>query len=108
MAAELRANSQAFDSAAPLFDPRLFPSDFASRSGKIERLARKLAATAVQRDRQGGSAQAERQLLRDSGLLTLAIPQQFGGQGLVWPEIYRIIRYLAAVDSSLAHLFAFQ
>ena len=24
-----------------------------------------------------------------------------------WPEIYRIVRYLAAVDSSLAHLFAF-
>jgi alkylation response protein AidB-like acyl-CoA dehydrogenase len=108
MAAEFRATAQAFESAEPLFDPRLFPSDFANRSGKVERLARKLAATAVQRDRQGGSAQAERQLLRESGLLTLAIPQQFGGQGLVWPELYRIIRYLAAVDSSLAHLFAFQ
>lgn len=83
MVAELRANQQVFDSATPLFDPRLFPTDFANRSGKIERLARKLAATAVQRDRQGGSAQVERQLLRDSGLLTLAIPQQFGGQGLV-------------------------
>lgn len=70
------------DDHAPLFDPRLFPSDFANRSSKVERLARKLATTAVQRDRQGGSAQAERQLLRDSGLLTLAIPQQFGGQGL--------------------------
>ena len=108
MAAEFRATAQAFESAEPLFDPRLFPSDFANRSGKIERLARKLAATAVHRDRQGGSAQAERQLLRESGLLTLAIPKQFGGQGLVWPELYRIIRYLAAVDSSLAHLFAFQ
>lgn len=102
------ARSFSLDYGSPLFDPRLFPSNFANRSGMVERLARKLVATAVQRDRQGGSAHAERQLLRDSGLLTLAIAQQFGGHGLVWPEIYQIIRYLAAVDSSLAHLFAIQ
>lgn len=107
MAAELHA-AHAFDNSQPLFEPRLFPADFGNRTTKVERLARRLAATAVERDRQGGSAQAERQLLRDSGLLTLAIPQQFGGQGLIWPQIYRIVRYLAAVDSSLAHLFAFQ
>ncbi|TBU86423.1 acyl-CoA dehydrogenase family protein [Phytopseudomonas dryadis] len=105
MSAELRP---AFDTSQPLFEPRLFPADFGSRSVKIERLARRLAATAVERDRRGGSAQHERQLLRDSGLLTLAIPQQFGGQDVPWPEIYRIVRHLAAVDSSLAHLFAFQ
>ncbi|MGE8496758.1 MAG: acyl-CoA dehydrogenase family protein [Pseudomonas sp.] len=107
MTAELRL-PHAFDSSQPLFESRLFPADFGNRTVKVERLARRLAATAVERDRAGGSATAERQLLRDSGLLTLAIPQQYGGQGLVWPEIYRIIRYLAAVDSSLAHLFAFQ
>ncbi|MFI8611242.1 acyl-CoA dehydrogenase family protein [Pseudomonas sp. NPDC077649] len=92
----------------PLFAAHLFPVDFGSRTAKVERLARRLAASAVERDRAGGSAQAERELLRDSGLLSLAVPQQYGGQGLVWPEIYRIVRYLAAVDSSLAHLFAFQ
>lgn len=108
MSAVLRNSQHGVDGSTPLFEPRLFPTDFASRNHKIERLARKLASTAVQRDHLGGSAQAERQLLRDSGLLTLAIPQHFGGQGLLWPEIYRVIRYLAAVDSSLAHLFAFQ
>lgn len=92
----------------PLFAAHLFPADFGSRTAKVERLARHLAASAVERDRQGGSPRAERELLRDSGLLTLAVPQQYGGQGLAWPEIYRIVRYLAAVDSSLAHLFAFQ
>lgn len=92
----------------PLFAAHLFPVDFGSRTAKVERLARRLAASAVERDRAGGSAPAERELLRDSGLLSLAVPQQYGGQGLVWPEIYRIVRYLAAVDSSLAHLFAFQ
>ena len=107
MTADVRL-PHAFDGSQPLFEPRLFPADFGNRTLKVERLARRLAASAVERDRAGGSATAERQLLRDSGLLTLAIPQQFGGQGLVWPEIYRIVRYLAAVDSSLAHLFAFQ
>lgn len=92
----------------PLFDSRLFPADFGSRTGEVEYLARQLAATAVERDRAGGSAPRERELLRDSGLLTLAVPQAFGGQGASWPEIYRLIRHLAAVDSSLAHLFAFQ
>ena len=92
----------------PLFAAHLFPVDFGSRTAKVERLARRLAASAVERDRTGGSPQAERELLRDSGLLTLAVPQQYGGQGVAWPEIYRITRYLAAVDSSLAHLFAFQ
>jgi alkylation response protein AidB-like acyl-CoA dehydrogenase len=92
----------------PLFAAHLFPVDFGSRTAKVERLARRLAASAVERDRAGGSAQAERELVRDSGLLTLAVPQQYGGQGVAWPEIYRIVRYLAAVDSSLAHLFAFQ
>ncbi|MBB3102199.1 acyl-CoA dehydrogenase family protein [Azomonas macrocytogenes] len=92
----------------PLLEPRLFPYDFGHLAQPVEQLAQALAATAVERDRQGGSAQAQRELIRDSGLLTLAIPQRYDGQELSWPAIYRIIRYLAAVDSSLAHLFAFQ
>ncbi|MGE8504147.1 MAG: acyl-CoA dehydrogenase family protein [Pseudomonas sp.] len=106
MSAEARLHPNLRDE--PLFAAHLFPVDFGNRTAKVERLARRLAASAVERDRAGGSPQAERELLRDSGLLTLAVPQQFGGQGLIWPEIYRIIRYLAAADSSLAHLFAFQ
>ncbi len=92
----------------PLFAAHLFPTDFGSRTATVERLARQLAASAVERDKAGGSAPAERELLRGSGLLTLAVPQQYGGQGVAWPEIYRIVRHLAAADSSLAHLFAFQ
>jgi alkylation response protein AidB-like acyl-CoA dehydrogenase len=89
-------------------DARLFPYDFGRLSGKVERLAARLASTAVERDRRGGSARAERQLLRDSGLLSIAVPQAFGGLGLDWPSLYRVVRYLASADSSLAHLFAFQ
>ncbi len=93
--------------AEPLLDPRLFPTDFGNLTAKVERLAKHLAASAIERDKQGGHARAERELIRDSGLLSLAIPQRYDGQGRPWPEIYRIIRHLAAADSSLAHLLAF-
>jgi alkylation response protein AidB-like acyl-CoA dehydrogenase len=93
--------------AEPLLDARLFPADFGNLTAQVERLARKLAESAVERDRRGGHARAERELIRDSGLLSLAIPQRFDGQERAWPEIYRIVRHLAAADSSLAHLFAF-
>lgn len=74
----------------------------------LDELTRALAATAVARDRAGGTAKAERDAIRRSGLLTLAVPTAFGGQGAGWPEILGAVRSLARVDSSLAHLFAFQ
>lgn len=71
-------------------------------------LSANLAATAVERDRRGGHAAAERALLRDSGLLALAVPAHFGGHGADWPTVLRAMRRIATVDSALAHLFAFQ
>jgi alkylation response protein AidB-like acyl-CoA dehydrogenase len=67
-----------------------------------------LAETAVLRDRAGGTAKAERDAVRRSGLLTLAIPPAYGGYGESWPAVFGAVRELAQVDSSLAHLFAFQ
>ena len=66
-----------------------------------------LEKTAVARDRQGGHAAPEKALLRDAGLLRLAIPAQHGGDERSWPDIYQHIRALAAVDSALAHVLAF-
>ncbi|WP_087745529.1 MULTISPECIES: acyl-CoA dehydrogenase family protein [unclassified Acidovorax] len=66
-----------------------------------------LRQTAVERDRQGGHATFEKAQIRDAGLLRLAIPQEHGGLEQPWPDIYRLVRQLAAVDSSLAHLLAF-
>lgn len=71
-------------------------------------LCAQLAATAVERDRAGGHAAAERNLFRDSGLLTLVIPERFGGLGQNWRITLDIVRRIAEVDSSMAHLFAFQ
>ena len=86
----------------------LFNRDFGAWTELVESVAAQLAATAAQRDRQGGTALEQRRLLRESGLLTLLVPKDFGGQGEAWPLILRIVRRLAAADSSIAHLFAFQ
>lgn len=73
-----------------------------------QQLCAYLAETAVTRDAEGGTPYAQRQAVRDSGLLKLLIPQEYGGLGGSWPEIYAIIRQVARVDSSIAQVFAFQ
>lgn len=66
-----------------------------------------LRASAAQRDRDGGHAAQEKQWIADAGLLTLAVPREFGGAGARWPDIYETIRSIARVDSALAHLLGF-
>ncbi|MGJ0452100.1 MAG: acyl-CoA dehydrogenase family protein [Methylocystis sp.] len=73
----------------------------------LEQLLALLAVTAPERDRQGGTAKRERDLIRASGLLLLSTPKELGGVDGNWIEIFGVIRKIAAVDSSLAHLFAF-
>jgi alkylation response protein AidB-like acyl-CoA dehydrogenase len=83
------------------FDPSADPLAVAAD------LAERLAATAVERDRAGGHAAAERGWIRDSGLLALSVPREFGGAGADWPTVYQAVRILARADSALAHLFGF-
>src|SRR3984885_4566344 len=73
-----------------------------------EQLSRTFAQTAVERDKRGGTAKIERDLLRASGLLNVAIPADLGGWGMEWPDTMKLIRVFARVDSSMAHLFGFQ
>ena len=74
----------------------------------IDTLLERLRATAVERDRAGGHPAAEKALLREHGLLVLSVPLEFGGTGADWPDILATVRRIATVDSSLAHLLAFQ
>jgi alkylation response protein AidB-like acyl-CoA dehydrogenase len=74
-----------------------------------------LRETAAERDRVGGHAAREKQWIADAGLLTLAVPREFGGRfggdggdGTHWYDVYQTIRAIAAVDSALAHLLGFQ
>ncbi len=73
-----------------------------------ERLAADFAQTAVERDRRGGTAKAERDQLRASGLLSLLVAEEDGGGGASWQDVLRIVRLFARVDSSIAHLYGFQ
>lgn len=70
-------------------------------------LAKQFAQTAAERDKAGGNPKFERDLIRKSGLLSLAIPQQYGGQGADWNTIFQTVQTIAQVDSSLAHVYAF-
>jgi alkylation response protein AidB-like acyl-CoA dehydrogenase len=73
-----------------------------------DQLASAFAQTAVERDKRGGTAKIERDLLRASGLLNVTIPADLGGWGMEWADTMKLIRVFARADSSLAHLFGFQ
>jgi alkylation response protein AidB-like acyl-CoA dehydrogenase len=72
------------------------------------KLSEEFARTAVERDYLGGTPKAERDMIRESGLLSLTIPKEYGGQGASWHETLLVIREIAKADSSLAHVFGFQ
>lgn len=74
---------------------------------ELDSLTDLLAQSAIERDRSGGHARAEREAIRRSGLLHLTTPKSWGGEGLSWPLFYRTLRRVAEVDSALAHLYAF-
>jgi alkylation response protein AidB-like acyl-CoA dehydrogenase len=69
-------------------------------------LAGEFAQTAMERDAQGVTPKQERDSLRQSNLLKLIIPQEYGGIGANWITTFKIIREFAKVDSSLAHVFS--
>lgn len=70
-------------------------------------LADQFALSAAERDKQGGNPKQQRDLIRDSGLLGLSIPKQYGGLGADWQTIFQTIQAIARVDSSLAHVYGF-
>ncbi|MGV2292906.1 acyl-CoA dehydrogenase family protein [Trinickia sp. YCB016] len=94
------------DPRTPLHDAFGIPHTGSNRA--LASLIDALRATAAQRDRDGGHAAQEKRWIRDAGLLTLAVPREYGGQGATWPAIYATIRDIARVDSALAHLVGFQ
>lgn len=72
-----------------------------------QKLAAQFAETAAERDERGGTPKVERDALRESGLLALSIPRQYGGLGGRWSETLNVVREFAKVDSSIAHVFGF-
>jgi alkylation response protein AidB-like acyl-CoA dehydrogenase len=72
-----------------------------------EALASDLEATAVARDRAGGTPKPERDALRASGLLGLIVPAALGGAGATWTATLQAVRLVARADGALAHVFGF-
>ncbi len=70
-------------------------------------LAKEFAQTAVERDAQGGTPKHERDRLRQSNLLKLIVPTEYGGFGQNWITVLQITREFAKVDSSIAHVFSY-
>ena len=73
----------------------------------VSNLTEQFAKNASERDKQGGTAKEERDLIRKSGLLSLTVPQELGGYGENWHTVLKITREIAKVDSSVAHLFGY-
>lgn len=74
---------------------------------KAVQLAQEFAKDAVERDKAGGTPIRQLNMLRESGLLNLLIPKQYGGEGQPWSAVLRIVREFAKVDASLAHLYGY-
>ncbi|MHC5933125.1 acyl-CoA dehydrogenase family protein [Nostoc sp.] len=70
-------------------------------------LAKEFAQTAVARDAKGGTPKHERDRLRQSNLLKLIVPTEYGGLGQNWITVLQITREFAKVDSSIAHVFSY-
>lgn len=66
-----------------------------------------LAADVLERDAAGGPPWTEVDLLRESGLLGLRVPTSGGGAGEDLATTFDVLRTIARVDSSVAHLLGY-
>ena len=70
-------------------------------------LAETFRQGAAERDTDGTTPKAERDLMRASGLLNMSVPTEYGGAGADWPTLLRAVREIATADGSLGHLFGY-
>jgi alkylation response protein AidB-like acyl-CoA dehydrogenase len=73
----------------------------------VEALAASLASDVVERDRAGKPPFEEVERLRESGLLLLPLPAEYGGPGASLTTIYSVVRRIARVDPSIATLLGY-
>ncbi|MUH00769.1 monooxygenase [Scytonema sp. UIC 10036] len=68
-------------------------------------LSQELAKTAVERDTRAGTPDIEVQRLRETGLLPLIVPKEYGGIGATWVEALKIVQELSKADGSIGQLY---
>jgi alkylation response protein AidB-like acyl-CoA dehydrogenase len=75
--------------------------------GVAERVAATLGEDALARDRANLDPTTELDLLRDSGLVNLLDPAEFGGGGGHWESAFLAVRILSRTDASIAQVLAY-
>jgi alkylation response protein AidB-like acyl-CoA dehydrogenase len=70
-------------------------------------VATKLAVDVLDRDRANLDPTTELDLIRESGLVNLLDPAEFGGGGGHWESAFRVVRILSRVDASIGQLLAY-
>ena len=92
----------------PYPPPALFETDTSNpHLAKAVELRDVFASDATKRDQSGGRPAEQIKLLKDSGLVNLVIPKEFGGAGEPYSTALRIVREFAKVDGSLGHLYGY-
>ena len=73
----------------------------------LDSLCQLLRSDAVARDRAAGVPHEARRWIRHHGLLALSAPTHTGGKGWSWVQLSALVRQIARVDSSVAHLLSY-
>jgi alkylation response protein AidB-like acyl-CoA dehydrogenase len=68
-------------------------------------LSQDIANLAKNRDLKSGISAIEIERLRESHLLSLMVPQKYGGIGATWKEALKVVQEIAASDGSMGQLF---
>lgn len=95
-----------FEPPRPLLS--LFEADTANPYlAKAVELRDIFARDAIEIDQSGGRPAEQIRLLKESGLVNLVIPKEFGGAGEPYSTAMRIVREFAKVDGSLGYLYGY-
>lgn len=68
-------------------------------------LSKDIANLANKRNTKNGVSAIEVDYLRESGLLSLIVPKQYGGMGATWKEALKVVQKIASYDGSIGQLY---
>lgn len=101
----LKANSQQPEAPVPLpAEPAHIIRDDAEAIEIAQRLATEFARDAALRDREGILPLNELDAFSQSGLWAMTIPKIYGGAGVSWVTVAKVIAIISAADSALGQL----
>ncbi|ADU72733.1 SfnB family sulfur acquisition oxidoreductase [Pantoea sp. At-9b] len=102
---DLKVNSQQAEAPVPLpVEPAHVIRDDAEAIAIAHRLAEEFAREAARRDREGILPLKELNAFSQSGLWGMAIPKKWGGAGVSWTTVAKVIAIISAADSALGQL----